>query len=112
MSAYDYTIAFKPTQLHGNVDGLSRLPLLVDRETKELSESSIFNVRQIENLPVTALQLRAATRQDPILAKVLRYIKQGWPTVVPEHLKPYWTRHTEITVENDLFDVGYLCDCT
>ena len=77
LSAYDYTIAFKPTQLHGNADGLSRLPLLVNRETKELSEPSIFNVRQIENLPVTATQLRAATRQDSILAKVLMYIKQA-----------------------------------
>ena len=98
--AYNYTIAFKPTQLHGNVDGLSRLPLLVNRETKELSEPSIFNVRQIENLPVTAIQLRAATRQDPILAKVLLYIKHSWPTEVPEHLKPYRTRRTEITVED------------
>ena len=101
MSAYDYTIVLKPTQLHRNVDGLSRLPLFINRETKELSEPSIFNVRQIENLPVTAIQLRAATRQDPILAKVLLYIKHGWPTEVPEHLKPYWTRRTEITVEDD-----------
>ena len=59
LSAYGYTIAFKPTQLHGNANGLSRLPLLVNRETKELSEPSIFNVTQIENLPVTATQLRA-----------------------------------------------------
>ena len=85
LSAYDYTIAFKPTQSHGNVDGLSRLPLMVNRETNELSEPSIFNVRQIENLPETATQLRTATRQDPILGKVLIYTKQGWPTVVPEH---------------------------
>ena len=101
LSAYDYTIVFKPTQLHGNVDGLSRLPLFVNRETKELLEPSIFNVSQIENLPVTAIQLRAATRQDSILAKVLIYIKHGWPTEVPEHLKPYWSRRTEITVEDD-----------
>ena len=101
LSAYDYTIVFKPTQLHGNVDGLSRLLLLVNRETKELSEPSIFNVRQIENLPVTAIQLRAATRHDPILAKVLLYIKHSWSTEVPENLKPYWTRRTEITVEGD-----------
>ena len=33
LSAYDYTIAFKPTQLHGNADGLSRLPLLRDKRT-------------------------------------------------------------------------------
>ena len=85
-SAYDCTIAFKPTQLHGNVDGLSRLPLLVNRKKKELSEPSIFNVGQTENLPVTAIQLRAATRQDPVLAKVLLYIKHGWPKEVPEHL--------------------------
>lgn len=50
-----------PTQLHGNVDGLSRLPLLVNREAKELPEPSIFHVRQIENLPVTAIQLRVCT---------------------------------------------------
>ena len=50
---------------------------------------------------ITAIQLRAATRQDPILAKVLLYIKHSWPTEVPEHLKPYWTRRTEITLEDD-----------
>ena len=84
LSAYGYTIAFKPTQLHGNVDGLSRLPLLVNREKK-----TFFNVRQIENWPVTATLLRAATIQELILAKILFYIKQGWPIAIPYCLKPF-----------------------
>ena len=101
LSAYNYKIVYKFTQSHGNADGLSRLPLVVNNGKKQLSESSVFNVRQIENLPVTAMQLKTATRRDPVLSKVLHYSKQGWPETITDDLKPYWLKCTEISVEDD-----------
>ena len=101
LSAYNYKIEYKSTQTHSNADGLSRLPLVVNNDKKQLAEPSIFNVRQLENLPVTATQLKTMTRRDPVLSKVLYYTKQGWPTTIPIDLKPYWMKRTELAVEDD-----------
>ena len=37
-------------------------------------EPAIFNVSQIESLPVTSQKLRTATRTDPVLSKVVSYV--------------------------------------
>ena len=42
-----------------------------------------------------------AIRKDSILSKVLRYTRRGWPTPVPEALKSYYSRKTEITIEDN-----------
>ena len=48
----------------------------------------------------TAMQLRAATRCDPILSRVLQYAKHGWPHQVSDVFKPYHTRQNELALEN------------
>ena len=99
LAAHNYTIKFRPTKAHANADALSRLPLkgIHSKETK----TDLFSVRQIEALPVTAVQLKRATSYDPILSKVLLYTKQGWPDRVDEPLKPYWNRRAELTLEDN-----------
>jgi len=99
--AYNYNIVYKPTKAHANADGLSHLPLPVVSSTDYPRESSVFNIAQIDTLPVTVTQLKAATRQDPILSKVLLYTKSGWPLTVPEVLKPYWKHQLEISLEDE-----------
>ena len=84
-------IQFHPTKAHANADALSRLPLQ-STDTKRQPETDIFAVRQIEALPITSAQLKHVMRRDPLLSKVLRYTKQGWPDEVEETLKPYWNR--------------------
>ena len=73
LSAYQYEIQFKSTSDHANADGLSRLPLSDSQEASVVcsSEPRVFNISQIESLPVTATQVEAATRTDPILS--IRY---------------------------------------
>ena len=93
LSAYEYDLEFRPTAQHANADGLSRLPLSVIADAGTATpDSDVFNVGQIEALPVTAMQLRKVTRQDPILSKVVTFTRNGWPSIVPENLRPYWTR--------------------
>ena len=76
LSAYDYKIVFKPTQAHSNADGLSRLPLPVKEPTSsEPEEVSVFNVAQIQALPVIFQQIQTATRRDPLLRKVAIYVR-------------------------------------
>ena len=94
LSAYTYKITFKPTQQHSNADGLSRLPLPIQESTTTSEVVSLFNISQVQALPVTVQQVEMATRRDPILSKVTAYVKNGWPKTVPDHLVPYLL-HTE-----------------
>ena len=98
LSAYDYAIEFKPTQQHGNADGLSRLPL-GDRQPP--STCAAFVVGQIQALPVTSECLETATRQDPVLSRVHQYTRSGWPSSTPDELKPYRDRQEELTTQGD-----------
>ena len=102
LSAYQYDIEFKPTQEHGNADGLSRLPLkTLTLSEPPVSEATVFNIAQVDSLPVTVSQVEAATRSDPVLSRVLRYTRTGWPVKVQEELKPYIRRKDELATEGD-----------
>ena len=99
LSAYNYDIQFKSTSAHANVaiDGLSRLPISDNTTPDQSVEVNLFNVAQINCLPVTAQQIDGLTKSDPCLSKVLQYTRQGWPSTVPEELKPFKQRANEIT---------------
>ena len=86
LSAYNYSIEFKPTQQHANADGLSRLPL---GNRQPPSTCSAFVVGQIQALPVSSERLETATRQDPLLSRVHQYIQEGWPDSTTEEFKPF-----------------------
>ena len=60
LSGYKYQIKYKPTKCHGNADALSRLPLRSDKLDDSISTSTIFNIHQIEALPVTSKQIADA----------------------------------------------------
>lgn len=99
LSAYRYDIEFRPTGEHGNADGLSRLPIpgTVSRDID--AGPQVFNVSQMQSLPVNVRQLRAATSTDPLLSKVYRYTRGSWPQHIPQCLRPFSDRRNELTVE-------------
>ena len=101
LSTYSYDVEFKSTHHHGNANELSRLPLPAKVGPECSAEPSIFNISQIEALPVTATAVRKATRKDPILSKVFRHSRPGWPGQLPEAMKPFSNR--KLTIEH-----GYL----
>ena len=100
LAAYNYELEFKPTDLHSNADGLSRLPLQSASQLGAVPEATNYNIRQLEVLPITAQAIKAATRTDAILSKVLLYTQQGWPAEVSEALQPFITRKCELTIED------------
>ena len=102
LSAYNYEIEFKSTLDHANADGLSRLPLPNTKGEPLVcsSEPSVFNVAQIESLPVTAEQVETYSRTDPVISKVLCHTKRGWPSQPAESLKPFFQKRSELTVEH------------
>lgn len=69
-SAYRTEIEFKSTTDHPNSDSLSHLPLKLEQNENTSSEPSIFNIAQINSLPMTNQEIRTATHNDPVLSKV------------------------------------------
>ena len=100
LSAYDYVICYKSTREHSNADGLSRLPLPADPSSLPKDGVTVFNVGQVQALPVTFQHIQTATRRDPAMSKVINYVLKGWPTKVPEIVQPYAYRQAELTIEN------------
>ena len=106
LSAYSYDIRFRPTQSHGNADSLSHLPLPDTHPVGNCKDPTIFNLAQLDALPIQATDITAATRTDPILSKVLHCSRKGWSREVSEALCPFWQRRDELTVEGDWFSGG------
>ena len=90
---------FKLTLQHANADGLSRLPLPV----KHQLVPDTFLIGQLQALPVTTERLQVVTRQDPILSRVLQFVREGWPGDDDQkmELKPYESRKEELSTEGD-----------
>ena len=96
---------FRWTQDHANAEGLSRLPVAATESEEEpvgLQGVTVFNIGQIQELPVTASHLQKTTRCDPILSRVLHYTRDGWPNTVPDELRPFWTQRTELMARDCL----------
>ena len=99
LASYNYELEFRPTQEHCNADALSRLPLPRPQHIESSCDPSVFNIRQIKSLPLTFRSIQRATQSDPILKQVYQYTTKGWPNGIPDTLKPYHTRQSELTVE-------------
>ena len=60
----------------------------------------------LDSSPVTASQIRLWTKRDPLLARVLKFTKEGWPEACVEELnmddlKPFSSRRMELSVQDD-----------
>ena len=73
LSAYSYIIQFQSTQSHGNANGLSCLPLQEVRNQLP-EDASIFNLAQMDSLPVQSAKLMASTRVGHQLKRVLHFV--------------------------------------
>ena len=62
--------------------------------------ASMFNIAQVQSLPLTFQQIQDETSCDPVLKKVGTYVAKGWPTEVNDDLKLYKGRQHEIGMEN------------
>ena len=85
-TAYNYDIQFLPSDEHGNADGLSRpVPY---KNIKDTSPATLFNILQVNTIPVNSDLLKRAIAVDPVLSKV----QGGWPHHVSPDLKPFFDK--------------------
>ena len=85
LNQFDYSIEYRKTTDHGNADALSRLPFGDDSDfEREESDEDMdivcaIRVLSLQVKPVDANILRQESAKDPVLATVMRYVREGWP---------------------------------
>ena len=99
LSGFTYDIMYRNTKKHTNADALSRSPIK-SNDDKEEDAVDIFNVSQIENLPVTAKEISKETQRNATLSRVYQYAITGWNKPSDDTLMPFYTRRNEITIQN------------
>lgn len=99
LSAYDYELKYREGASNGNADALSRLPL--DARNGEASQNVVsVSMMELVNSPVTEMEVRQHTQNDPILSVVLqRILEGGLEREVGEPYKQYKVRSRELTTE-------------
>ena len=102
---YQFTIQFRPTNKHTNVDALSRLPL-DNQEFVSTNNVSILQLQKFQEIRVTVKQVAEGIQKNPLLSKVLHYVKMGWPQKVEPALSPYFARRNELTIEEDCLSLN------
>ncbi|GFW71433.1 transposon Tf2-9 polyprotein [Trichonephila clavipes] len=76
LQSFEFDIIFRKTIEHGNAEFLSRLPK-TSEELEVKDDITIFQMSQIEALPVTSKELRRETSKDIELGPLLRALREG-----------------------------------
>lgn len=101
LSAYTYDIEYVRTDANG-ADGLSRLPVPVKNATSldgPPPEQTYLHFAQNEML-VNYHEIKTQTQRDPMLSRILNYIRSSWPPEVEiDNLRPYYNRKLELYEE-------------
>ena len=63
-------------------------------------EKEVYLISYLEEHPVTARDIAAATRKDPVLARVYDFTSHGWPQALDDPaLQPHFSRKQELSVD-------------
>ena len=91
LAAYQYAIEYRKSAEHAKADALSRLVQASLEEQEE--EEEVYLISYLEELPVTARDIAAATRKDLVLARVYDFTLHGWPQALDDPvLQPFFSR--------------------
>ena len=71
LSAYDYSIAYKPGAQNGNADLFSRLPLPEAPKEVPMPGETVLLLETLQSSPITATQIKAWTARDSVLSRVV-----------------------------------------
>ena len=100
LSAYDYSIAYKPGAQNGNADLFSRLPLPEAPKEVPMPGETVLLLETLQSSPITATQIKAWTARDSVLSRVVERVLSGWSSTSDETLIPYQRRKDELSLED------------
>lgn len=95
LQAFNFNIKYRKSEDHGNADGFSRLPINETR-TGEYDPIDVYQIDNLETLPVTAKEIIVEMRKDKELSKIIKALKQG------KSLVPLGFQDNEFTIQNEI----------
>ncbi len=99
LSAYRYKIRYKAGKSIGNADALSRLPQPTTVSSDCHPVDLVHLVDHLDGTTIKATNIKDWTNKDPVLARVRKYVMEGWPTQnLGEDFKVYKSRSKELSV--------------
>ena len=99
LSAYQYSIRYKPGKSLSNADALSRLPQPTTISVDGLPGDLVHLINHLATTGITAENIREWTDKDPTLSQVRHFVMLGWPDSVPgEEFRPFNNRKSELSV--------------
>ena len=106
LSVYNYELIFKSGCKHGNADSMSLLPFQSDgREESSVLEIYVL-MTELCYSPTTSKDVARYSARDPIVAKVMDYINDGWSVKIEEQCKPYLRRRNELCINSSCLQWG------
>ena len=101
LAAYAYEVELRKSESMGIADTLSRMPLPTENdEDEEAWCPRVLNMEH-EGPTLSAAEAESATRRDPVLGRVLQYVRSGWPEKVDDTLRVYQQKKDELSTEGD-----------
>ena len=100
LSAYSYSIDYKPGAAHANANGLSRLPLQEQPAEVPLPGETVLLFEALDSTSVRAKQIREWVDKDPILSRVRDRVRRGWQATDEAALQPYQQRASELSSQD------------
>jgi len=95
LQAFNFNIKYRKSEEHGNADGFSRLPI-VEKNVGNYDTIDIFQIENLEALPVTAKSIREETNKDIRLTKIRQALEKG------KSLVPLGYNDGEFALQNDI----------
>ena len=70
-------------------------------DTTQKSTDIVASVQQqqFEEIQVSRKQIAESIRNNPLLAKILRCVKMGWPEEISIEQQPYYHERGELTIK-------------
>ena len=103
LAGYKYHIVYKAGNTIPHADALSRLPdpTAAIPQVVPVPGDIYYNLSMLKTSLVTCSNIRRSTERDPILSKVMRYTRDGFPEKTSDiSLQPYFTRKRELSIQD------------
>eukprot|EP00731_Ephydatia_muelleri_P001907 Em0001g1907a len=100
LSAYQYSIRYKPGSEVCHADALSRLPI-PSSDTDCIPGSIIGLIDFMSSTPMSSELVKKHTQRDPVLSRVCQFVLKGWTEKkLGEPFFPYESRKYEFSVQD------------
>ena len=100
LSAYQYSIRYKPGSEVCHADALSRLPI-PSSDTDCIPGSIIGLIDFMSSTPMSSELVKKHTQRDPVLSRVCQFVLKGWTEKkLGEPFFPYESRKYELGVQD------------